>query len=419
MKYIYINIVAEQDGYRGFEYFFHGYLFEIFVLLFAILPLKSIDINVEKPSSILIYIMYLFIYVPSVSVGVNVLEDQSSSSLVIFISIAILYSVIIFNNLLKTNISVNLNFYREIDFKISMMLIVFLISFCIYSFQSSNFDLVSIVSNSLYDKRIELRGVEMGNTLYVYAVTRSFLLITLLYLVLIWKNLAIRSVLLISILLILVDQFLTLYIRSHLYMFFFLSLVLLGAYYDKLNFKNFILLILLIIGACLLLDILLGTTIFTFTFTRRLFILPGVISAFYVDYIDHNGISFILERLSGAYNSDEITYLVGTNVFMSQFDFNLNSNAWIMSYAYIGVIGIFATSFIIALMLFFIDKASEHFKIYAYLLTLYISLIWVESSLWTSMLTGGVFVCFIFFIVLNFSSSKSWIKFFSYKSLKL
>ena len=100
---------------------------------------------------------------------------------------------------------------------------------------------------------------------------------------------------------------------------------------------------------------------------------------------------------------------------MSQFDFNLNSNAWIMSYAYIGIVGIFATSFIIGVIMSLIDKVFEQFKVYSYLLVLYFSLIWVESSLWTSMLTGGIFVCFIFFLILNFSTSQSWVRYFSYK----
>ena len=415
LKYIYINVVAAQDGYRGFNYFFHGYLFEFFSLIFAILPLKSIEQNIEKPSTILIYIIYLFIYLPSVSVGINALENEFNSALVIFISIAILYSVIFFNNLLKINLTVKLNFSREIDFKVSIVLLVSLISFCIYSLQSSNFDLVSLISNSLYDKRIELRGIEMGNSLYVYAIIRSFVLITLLYLLFIWKNFTIRLILLACVLLILIDQFLTLYIRSHLYLFFFLSLILLGAKYEKLNFKNFVLIILLIVGTCLVLDIFFNTTIFSFTFSRRLFILPGVISAFYIDYISNNGTYFILERLSEAFNADEITYLVGTSVYMSQFDFNLNSNAWIMSYAYIGIVGIFATSFIIGVIMSLIDKVFEQFKVYSYLLFLYFSLIWVESSLWTSMLTGGIFVCFIFFLILNFSTSQSWVRYFSYK----
>ena len=164
-----------------------------------------------------------------------------------------------------------------------------------------------------------------------------------------------------------------------------------------------------------MLDIFFNTTIFSFTFSRRLFILPGVISAFYIDYISNNGTYFILERLSEAFNADEITYLVGTSVYMSQFDFNLNSNAWIMSYAYIGIVGIFATSFIIGVIMSLIDKVFEQFKVYSYLLVLYFSLIWVESSLWTSMLTGGIFVCFIFFLILNFSTSQSWVRYFSYK----
>tara|TARA_B100000214_G_C23775790_1_gene538955 strand:- start:294 stop:734 length:441 start_codon:yes stop_codon:yes gene_type:complete len=111
---------------------------------------------------------------------------------------------------------------------------------------------------------------------------------------------------------------------------------------------------------------------------RRLFLIPGVVSSYYIDHVPN------IESIS------DITYEIGANYFMRP-DMNSNTNFIIMSYASFGLIGIIfisvLTGFIFSI---FNNSPGPNYPYLGQLMCCNIAFTLTEQAFHTSLLSSGV-----------------------------
>lgn len=410
LKMFYIFYVNPQESYRGYSYINHGSLKEIVSFLVCLIPMVIMPYDIKKPSDISILILFTFIYVPSVSIGGYLIEDVVNTA---YFYLTLLISVIslkIFADFFTKYISLEYKLYfpNQIDFKIINIIILGLFLFSLFSLSQSwsNFFNIQTMAD-LYTQRLEGRVNQGSFNGYLYSVIKSLVIVIAVYKFLqanklYWKFLAAFCIFVICL-----DLLMSQFIRSHLYVAFFLVVIGFLIKNNSLNFYYFPLICLLICFTCFLIDYLFKIDFFSHTFPRRLFIVPGAISAFYFNYVIETGLFYKLEYGSRFFDFGNVTYIIGTSVQSHQFDMNMSTNLWSISYAYIGILGILLTSFFAGLFLSILNSYKYN-SFLASIMAIFFGLIWSEQSLWSSMLSSGIIFCLIYFYIYSNSNSNNW-----------
>ena len=249
--------------------------------------------------------------------------------------------------------------------------------------------------SDIYELRLNNRGNSGDISGYLYAILRSLIIILFVYLFFETKKKLIKFLYFSIIILICMDQLVSLFIRSH----FYVLIILVGiGYLFKNNLHNFYYIpatALIISLTFFTVDYIFRIEFLSYTFVRRLLVVPGVTGAFYFEYVNEIGTFFELEYASRFFNFDEVTYTIGAYSDPGNFEINMNSNFWSISYAYLGVIGIIITSIVSGLILSILNNVKRN-PFLAVLFCVYFGLIWSEQSLWSSCYPMGLFFVYYF-----------------------
>lgn len=404
LKYLYLNYIVETEFYRGFIFIEKSIFFELVSLIFLVIPLLFFKESSIKASELSLKVLYLFIYIPTNAVGIYIFDSETAAFSLQFFA---LFSLLLFYFFLQIvnypeRSKLNFNFRNQIDIFVIAALIIGLTFYSVYAlFSGSPSELTDV--NSLYQNRNELRSESSSLKFYIFALCRSVLLIYLSFVVLNSNNYFLKILALLLIFVVLVGQITNLFIRSQIYLAFFLITLT----YITLRYKNsltaMIIFIVSIISFCLLFDFLIGENILTFTVSRRLFLVPGVVNAFYNQWISDFGLYGNLSNVSYTYDPNLLTFIVGNYSHPDNFEVNMNTNFWMMSYAMFGIYGLITTTFLGAIVIKIFDNYNGTLSM---LCSLYISFIWIEQSIWSSMLSSGVFFIFAIFLIVSYSNSR-------------
>jgi len=149
----------------------------------------------------------------------------------------------------------------------------------------------------------------------------------------------------------------------------------------------------------LILDLLLGVGLLSNVIVRRMFVMPGLLTGYYVDFYSfhdmHNyansSLSFLFDR-----NYSETPARIIGKYFFGRDEMAANANLFASAYANFGLLSVFVESIIFCVLMYVITNLAKkkNKKIIVSLFTLpLISL--SDSALLTSILTNGIMVAIL------------------------
>lgn len=395
----YQNSYAIVDSYRGISFNSHGAIFTIMQLMLVAIVLVLLPTETKKPSDLAAVLIFLLFYIPALLHGAhNIFNIWSALSLVAFSTVSYL-SFLLFLKIPIPFIKIDLFSHQTLE-TIKFLLIVLITSYSIFQLSNSlNSGITTFDIQAIYEQRVATRAEESTLKMYILVIARSLILLWAIDIFFTNNSIWIKLFALFLVAIILLSQFLVLFIRSHIFIIFLIFLIGMGFKFKKLDIHFIALGIMLIVLVSMFLDLIIGIDLFQYSIIRRIFILPGIISGFYVDFFLSFGEYFDFRETLPLPN------LVGGFAELGHFDMNMSSNMWSLSFGYYGLPGLLMTSFLAAIILRIYDNFKPRSSLFAYLSVSFICLIWVESSIWTSMLSSGIFFLTMYFILLNYLSN--------------
>jgi hypothetical protein len=157
-----------------------------------------------------------------------------------------------------------------------------------------------------------------------------------------------------------------------------------------------------VIGLSALVDWLLGFSVVTSLFVRRLMIVPGITTTYFFDFFSSNSHAFLGHSVFSSFveypYSSRPAFLIG-NVYYSHVQeqgsiaMSANANLWADGYANFGLFGIVLFTIALLVTLWVIDSLAKRSDLkIATLILAYPAYMLVNTKLQTSMLTHGVIV---------------------------
>ena len=394
----YQNSLAIVDSYRGISFNSHGAIFTIIQLMLVVIFLLLLPAETKKPSDLASVIIFLFFYIPALLHGAhNFSNIWSAISLVAFSTVSYL-SFLLFLKIPIPFIKIDLFSHQALEI-VKFLLIVLIISYSIFQLSNSLNSIIAFDIQAFYEQRVATRAEESTLKMYILVIARSLILLWVIDIFFTNNSIWLKLFALFLVLIILLSQILVLFVRSHIFITFLIFLIGLGFKFKKLDIHYIAIGVMFIVLVCMFLDLIIGKDLFTYSIIRRIFILPGIISGFYIDFFLSFGEYFDFRETLA------LPYLVGGFAELGHFDMNMSSNMWSLSFGYYGLPGLLMTSFLAALILRIFDNFKPRASLFAYLSVTFICLIWVESSIWTSMLSSGIFFITMYFIILNYLSN--------------
>lgn len=154
-----------------------------------------------------------------------------------------------------------------------------------------------------------------------------------------------------------------------------------------------------LVFACIILDLATGGIQFTEIMTRRLMMVPGVLSSFYYDFFTanphtHLGYSIFSSFVDYPYDANP-PFLIG-EAYFNNLEASANANLWADAFSAFGLWGVAIYTGILALILWIYDSIGKHnhFLLSVVLLAMPIWSL-IDSSLITTFLTHGLFLAII------------------------
>jgi len=397
--------------YPNFDYFGYHYkspsLYLLIIThLFAILPCLWIPIKLKRPTISIYWFVYLLLYIPSqlypIYIGLNNNTDLLLLSIVLFFSINIIGSTYLLQQYrIKPIIKFTdrqFNFFLII---ISVISILYLIN--IYG-RSINF----IGYKDIYTFRLKNAQLAQGTMAgYVILALGSSIFPIIMARGIIDKN---KFLIIFSI----VGQiflFSTQGAKSNLLAPIILLFVYFIVYKKESNFGNRLTKYLIISLALILLIATLipinNSSIAFYAISEifvRIFSMEGLLTAQYYSFFSEHAytyythINFIGKIFTYPYGSVPLGKVIGFEFTGNQL---VNSNASFIAtdgIAALGLVGIFIISFITAAVFFIIDSISIDLDVnYTTIALAFITLNLLNSSLFSTLLSGGLFLSMIIF----------------------
>ncbi|WP_430534782.1 hypothetical protein [Listeria rocourtiae] len=154
-----------------------------------------------------------------------------------------------------------------------------------------------------------------------------------------------------------------------------------------------------LVFACIVLDFLSGGIQFTEIMTRRLMMVPGVLSSFYYDFFTanphtHLGYSIFSSFVDYPYDANP-PFLIG-EAYFNNLEASANANLWADAFSAFGLWGVGIYTGILAIILWIYDSIAKHNQFLLSVVLLAMP-IWslIDSSLITTFLTHGLLLAII------------------------
>ncbi|ELB2272106.1 oligosaccharide repeat unit polymerase [Vibrio parahaemolyticus] len=395
LPYIYIYSVYPMYEYMGFTYtrdlnIYSGITISFFAFIGSMLLPKHID----KPTSLLFTVTFFLIYCPSVSMMyiVTNLEYEVilSNCLVLWACLLIIFT---FSNINIPNISykrLGITAFKTIFF--STLFISLLSIFIFYNFSFSNLMMVFDFSQT-YDIREGFRDISVPQIVKYMFFAASKALVPLLFLYALKeknKTLALLAFLI---------QVCIFAVSGHKSVFLGVILVYLSWQYLSRNgcIRVYSISLGLVVFCSIssILDWMFGYNFLVNIFTRRMILVPGMLSGMYYEFYFNNEYARLAYSLLSSvfpYNySSTPPFVIGNYYFDSDF-MSANVNYVASGFAEFGYLGMIVFVSLASVLYKSLDMAASNNKESSFVICALLLPTWVlvDSSLLTAMITHGL-----------------------------
>ncbi|MBL1385253.1 MAG: hypothetical protein COA35_011340 [Colwellia sp.] len=159
-----------------------------------------------------------------------------------------------------------------------------------------------------------------------------------------------------------------------------------------------------IITFCLA-DYLFGYDAFTNIIVRRMFMMPGLLTGYYLEYYSGNGFDYysnsVLNGITDSIYSTTLAFTIGNQYFSSDL-MSANANIFASAFANLGFTSLILEGLILFFLLYLVDSYTKavDMRIALSLFTLPLMSL-ADSPLMTSIVTHGIFIALVIAIIIN------------------
>lgn len=377
-------------GYTFFELTF------LKLLLISIIPaLLSIFLpkNLISISDLLSYILYFQVIVPSLTIPFYVLNDIDFSQWFPYwfgiVSCYILMTYLSKFKTLKIDFEINDKLGNLVIFSIiAMSFLVLILSYK----PDINLLMSTTTIDELYSLRMDYRDQNENVNIfarYFFSWDAKVLIPLLVILGIFYKN---KVLIFIGV----ISQLLIFSINGQKSVVLGVLLAI-GIYFlskkDKSGYKLFYIISCSII-LFVLLDLLLGIGVFSNIIVRRMFVVPGVLTSYYLDFyssgIFHEYSDSFFSGIIEPQYSQTAARVIGL-IYFNREELAANVNFFSAAYSNFGIVSVYIESIILCLMLYVIHSIGKK-KDRAVYLSLFVTPIIAlsDSALFTTILTNGI-----------------------------
>ncbi len=393
--------VVPQYAYMGYKYFSPSIVALIVNMMMIAFVATQMPDSVNKPSDIFVWFFLVVVIIPSLSIPlVSVNKIGGYSLFAAQVTFALSFLVVVWISNIKIQI-IDLPYLNERLFYgvlFSFFLIIFLSMYLDYGFDPKRlFSLESLAE--LYGIRLEQReAMATASVISLYGMSwLTKLLIPMLIVINLRKNRRIwAAIFVLAQLLIFTVSVQKSFILTLVITYFVYRLV--SKQPERAGFRFFYSVSLFTFGAFLIF-ILTNNGILIDVFVRRALIVPGMLSGYYIEFFDINGLAmysqnFLRSIFDTSYNVAP-AFIIGEEYF-GRPDLRANVNFLADSFGNIGNLGVFFNSLILGviLLLFNIFSVGKDMRI---VIPSLCGVAWsfCESPFVTSLFTHGVVIALI------------------------
>ena len=395
--YVYRFQISPYYDYMGLTYNSNSLIYISF--LFSIFHIFWLPDRIKKPSTLTFWFLYLFLIFPLNQIIFLVSKSSNSFDQVLFLLYINFLFYFLFLITTKTGYLRLLPAKYKFDlFKYQIPVLTFLFSIGVFYLGGFKID---ISLDTIYDRRLAARDLKSSFFLVGYfegLLYGVFLPLLVVYSV---KKKSIINILVI--IFSIVAIFSLKGSKGVVFSPFFLILVYLivskGYKFGKAILSLFILLVSFSLIELFLFD----TSLLASIVIRRKLVVPSQLTVYYWEFFSNNPFVYMKDGIFGdllPFDSNYIlkrSRLIGAHYF--QMDSNANANIWATAFADFGYIGMFITTIISSYILKILDRLGKSHFILSCCSCAYISVVWSEGALYTSLLTNGLlFILLILWI---------------------
>ncbi|WP_146107440.1 MULTISPECIES: hypothetical protein [Vibrio] len=403
--YLYLFDIQPVFSYTGMTA--NANLDYLYLILLIVLTGSMLYVSPKRvylPSSILAWLMYNLVYIPSVFISYASGIVTGYKHLILFailtLAMLMLFSIPRFRGYKTINVSLNNNAFKV--FAVILGSVCYLVLLIYYKPNISN--LVSLTDISeLYDIRGEFRdSASNAPTIarYVFAWTSKVFVPFFLIYGLARKNKIITVMSLFTGLLLFSSTGLKSIILGPVIIYSFWYL--LNKREIKFSTLSNIFLFVLFFGViCYHLDF----SLFNYIIIRRVVMVPGFLTGCYFDFFSNNELTLLgYSILKGvvSYNYEYTPPFVIGEHYFGRSDMAANANFLASSFGDLGIIGVLSFSAFVSLMFGFIDKTAMNKQAVPEISALMLLPMWtlIDTALFTALLTHGLGIISMLLIVI-------------------
>lgn len=392
-------------------YFYMGYTFfelsALELLLLSIAPAALslfLPKNIDSAPDLLGYFIFFQVLTPSLTVPFYVLESLDLYLWVPYwIIITLCYLAILCIDKIKT-IRINLKFNPKQSFYLLVSMSLATVAVLFFSYKPDPSKLFSLQDvYELYSLRMDYRENSEGVNVfarYFFSWDAKVFIPLLVVLGVVFKN---RFVLALGI----ISQILVFAINGQKTVALGLVIVL-GVFYlvNKENSgRKFFYIVSGSILAFVALDLLIGVGVFSNLIVRRMFVVPGVLTGYYLDFYGSGVFHQYAESFLASVNSPNYpstsARVIGLTYFGKE-EMAANVNVFATAFANFGLIAVLLESIVLCVLLYVIHSLGKHKNRQIYLGILVLPLIALaDSGLFTTILTNGIMVAMLVLLLLG------------------
>lgn len=393
---IYVVVISPRYAYQGFIYHQPTAIYAVISFFLAIIPSCWLPIQFHRPSQIVHWLLYLFVYIPAVIIPLFTLSMDPIKILI--------YSTVLFFSFWMMRLMQNLPLLiiPKVNLKQShFTILVFLLSAIFYAkvFSVFGFHFNLVALDEVYDVRSEYKDqLQQSGKLVAYAILWQANVLNPYFIArgLVKKNLWLLFFGIFGQLLIYsTTGWKSVLFSSLLIIFLLMTLKSNGKKFGKIILFGF---------STLMVVSFLQYVIFTSDFLaslfiRRMIITPGLLSGYYMEFFSSHPKAFLGHSILSHFSKYPYNYpppnLIGYWYFGSP-STSANANIWADSFANFGLIGVLLFSIVASFVLWLFDSVSQFTdKKVASLLIGIPAFSLTNSALLTGLLTHGILLAIL------------------------
>ncbi|MBD3652398.1 hypothetical protein [Kangiella sp.] len=165
LYYAYSSVAVKNFHYFGYGDGAPSFVDLVSIIIYGLIPAIIIPLNNARPSSYIVMIIYLIIYLPSLIIindsGITLYIEKRALSFILFLSfiINVIATRIPLLNVSKIRLNLSLNVYDLVS------AVAVLLFFVVVIYLSQNFSIIGL--SDIYEKRDALHDIELGKAAYL------------------------------------------------------------------------------------------------------------------------------------------------------------------------------------------------------------------------------------------------------------